>query len=98
MPRVEIRSPLMNEVHKARRGKRVILSLLAATCLVFGSPAGAAVAANSSGAQKPVSASHGDCKNDNNGKHQGYVCPTAPVGGETGNTGTGGDVGGVFVF
>ena len=86
----------MNEVNKARRGKRAILSLLAASCLVFGSPVGAAVAADSSGAQKPVSASHGDCKNDNAGKHKGYVCPTAPGGGETGND-DGGDTGIVYV-
>jgi hypothetical protein len=87
----------MNEVHKARRGKRVILSLLAASCLVFGSPVGAAVAADNGGAQKPVSAAHGDCKNDNAGKHKGYVCPTAPGASETGSN-TGGSVGEVFVF
>jgi hypothetical protein len=33
----------------------------------------------SAGAQAPVSATHGDCKNDNSGKHNGYVCPVAPV-------------------
>jgi hypothetical protein len=56
------------------RGQRVILSLLATACLVAGSP----VVANASadGAQKPVSASFGDCKNDNAGKHKGYVCPS----------------------
>ena len=87
----------MNEVHKARRGKRVILSLLAASCLVFGSPVGVASAANN-GAQKPVSAAHGDCKNDNAGKHKGYVCPTASGGDESGNTDTGGDAGGGIVI
>jgi hypothetical protein len=83
----------------AGHGKRVILSLLATACLVVGSPVAAASAA-SGGAQKPVSATHGDCKNDNAGKHKGYVCPsddptetvTDPgVGG-----GTGGDAGGGF--
>ena len=57
-------------------GKRVILSLLATACLVVGSPVAVAGAASAGGAQKPVSATHGDCKNDNAGKHNGYVCPT----------------------
>ena len=56
-----------------RSGKRVILSLLATACLVVGSPV---AVASATGAQKPVSATHGDCKNDNAGKHNGYVCPT----------------------
>ena len=59
-----------------RGGKRVILSLLATACLVVGSPAAVAGASSAGGAQKPVSATHGDCKNDNAGKHYGYVCPT----------------------
>jgi hypothetical protein len=79
----------MNQGTKARRGKRVILSLLVASCLVFGSPMGAAFAADS-GAQKPVSAAHGDCKNDNAGKHKGYVCPTVT---DDGGSSTGGDIG-----
>ncbi len=58
---------------KSGNGKRVILSLLASACLVAGSPVAASA---SGGAQKPVDATHGDCKNDNAGKHKGYVCPT----------------------
>ena len=71
------------------RGQRVILSLLATACLVAGSP----VVANASagGAQKPVCATFGDCKNDNAGKHKGYVCPSD----DSSNTG-GGDDGGVI--
>jgi hypothetical protein len=87
----------MNEVHKARRGKRVILSLLAASCLVFGSPVGVASAANN-GAQKPVSAAHGDCKNDNAGKHKGYVCPSDNPGGSETGANDGGYVDGGLVF
>ncbi len=80
----------MKHGFESSRSKRAILSLLAASCLVIGSPVGAAIAAN--GAQKPVSATHGDCKNNNRGKHKGYVCPS-PTGGETvgGDTGGGGD-------
>ena len=77
----------------AGRSKRVLLSLLATTCLVVGSPA--ALASASGGAQKPVDATHGDCKNDNAGKHSGYVCPFDNGGiDNSGNTGTGGDLGG----
>ena len=64
----------MNHVSNAGRGKRVLLSLLATVCLVVGSPVAVATAAG--GAQKPVDATHGDCKNDNAGKHKGYVCPS----------------------
>jgi hypothetical protein len=57
-----------------RRGtQRVLLSLLASACLIVGSPV--AVSSAASGAHKPVSATHGDCKNDNKGKHNGYDCP-----------------------
>ena len=79
------------------RGKRVILSLLATACLVAGSP----VVANASadGAQKPVSATHGDCKNDNAGKHNGYVCPIPSTGDDQSVGGdTGGDSGGVIMM
>ncbi len=76
----------------ARRGQRVFLSLLAASCLVVASPAGIA---NAGGAQKPVDANHGACKNDNAGKHKGYVCPSSNPGGD--NTDTGGDTGGLVI-
>ena len=90
----------MNHRKNARRGKRVILSLLATTCLAVGSPVVVANAA-SNGAQKPVSASFGDCKNDNAGKHKGYVCPQlVPVDdldSDSGtDTGTGTDTGGGY--
>jgi hypothetical protein len=32
-------------------------------------------ASNAGGADKPVSATHGDCKNINGGVHNGYDCP-----------------------
>ena len=71
----------------ARRGQRVFLSLLTAGCLVAASPAGIA---NAGAPQKPVGATHGDCKNDNAGKHLGFVCPLSIPGIDTG---TGGDTG-----
>lgn len=77
----------MKHGSSAGRGKRVLLSLLATVCLVVGSPVAVANAAG--GAQKPVDATHGDCKNDNAGKHKGYVCPSDD---DTG----GGDDGGVI--
>jgi hypothetical protein len=56
------------------------VSLAASACLIVGSPfVGVSSAATGGGAHKPVSASFGDCKNDNSGKHNGYDCPTAPV-------------------
>jgi hypothetical protein len=64
-------------IHRSNAGrrtaKRVTLSLLASVCLIVGSPVAASSAA-SGGLQKPVSASHGDCKNDNMGKHMGFRC------------------------
>jgi uncharacterized membrane protein YgcG len=82
----------MKHVLEARRGKRVILSLLATTCLVIGPPT--AVASAKGGAQKPVSSTHGDCKNNNRGKHKGYVCPGNNGGGATGVDNGGGSTGG----
>ena len=68
-----------------RTAKRVLVSLAASACLIVGSPVvGVSSAATGGGAHKAVSADHGDCKNDNRGKHNGYDCPTAS------NTGTGG--------
>ena len=37
--------------------------------------AATAAASNAGGADKPVSATHGDCKNINGGVHNGYDCP-----------------------
>ena len=75
----------------SRRAKRVFVSLAASACLIAGSPfVGVSSAANGPGAHKPVSASFGDCKNNNSGKHNGYDCPT-PVAdpGPVDNTGAG---------
>ena len=61
----------------SRRAKRVLVSLAASACLIVGSPfVGVSSAASGGGAHNPVSATHGDCKNSNSGKHNGYDCPT----------------------
>ena len=57
----------------SRPAKRVFVSLVASAMLIVGSPVVATSSA--AGAHKPVSATHGDCKNDNAGKHNGYNCP-----------------------
>jgi hypothetical protein len=64
----------------SRTANRVLVSLAASACLIVGSPF-VGVSSAATGAHKPVSASFGDCKNDNNGKHNGYNCPvtTPPV-------------------
>jgi hypothetical protein len=62
-----------------RTAKRVFVSLVASAMLIVGSPVVATSSA--AGAHKPVGASHGDCKNDNRGKHNGYVCPSGSGGG-----------------
>ena len=68
-------------MHRSNAGrvsaKRVFLSLLASSCLLVGSPV-VGVSSAATGVHKPVSATHGDCKNDNKGKHNGYDCPVAP--------------------
>jgi hypothetical protein len=64
-------------MHRSKRSaKRVVLSLVASALLIVGSPVMATSSAASAGAHKPVSASHGDCKNDNAGKHNGFDCPS----------------------
>jgi hypothetical protein len=63
----------------SRPAKRVFVSLVASAMLIVGSPVVATSSA--AGAHKPVSANHGDCKNDNRGKHNGYNCPTDSGGG-----------------
>jgi hypothetical protein len=67
----------------SRTAKRVFLSLIASACLIVGSPVVATGSASSPGAHKAVSADHGDCKNDNAGKHNGYDCPVEQSGGGT---------------
>jgi hypothetical protein len=60
----------------SRRANRVLVSLAASACLIVGSPfVGVSSAATGGGLHKPVSASFGDCKNNNSGKHNGYDCP-----------------------
>jgi hypothetical protein len=73
----------------SRRAKRVFVSLAASACLIAGSPF-VGVSSAASGAHKPVSASFGDCKNTNNGKHNGYDCPTPVVDPPVVTTGGGG--------
>jgi len=59
-----------------REAKRGALAFLAVVLLGAGSPLVATSAAsNAGGADKPVSATHGDCKNINGGVHNGYDCP-----------------------
>jgi hypothetical protein len=65
-----------NSIAGSRNAKRVAMSLLASVCLIVASPVAVSSASDAGGAQKPVSATHGDCKNDNAGKYKGYVCPT----------------------
>ena len=65
--------------------KRIALTLALSAALSLGSPLVAISSAQAGGAQKPVNASFGDCRNDNSGKHLGYVCPTP-----TDNSGGGG--------
>jgi hypothetical protein len=71
---------MMHRSIGSRRAKRVFVSLAASACLIAGSPfVGVSSAASGPGAHKPVSASFGDCKNNNNGKHNGYDCPVPVV-------------------
>jgi hypothetical protein len=90
---------MIHRSNAGRAAKRVTMSLLASVCLIVGSPVVAVgSAANGGGAHKPVSATHGDCKNDNRGKHNGYDCPRPDNGGGEENSG-GGDSGGeIFVY
>ena len=69
---------MMHRSIGSRRAKRVFVSLAASACLIAGSPF-VGVSSAASGAHKPVSATHGDCKNNNNGKHNGYNCPVLVV-------------------
>jgi hypothetical protein len=59
----------------APKPRKVALALVAGALLSLGSPLVAvSSASNAGGAQRPVSAGFGDCKNDNSGLHLGYVC------------------------
>ena len=59
----------------SRTAKRVLVSLAASACLIVGSPFVGVSSAATGGVHKPVSATFGDCKNNNSGKHNGYDCP-----------------------
>jgi hypothetical protein len=58
---------------------RFVLALVASVLFLVGSPVVATSSANGGGADKPVSANHGDCKHSNSGAHNGYDCPSKPV-------------------
>jgi hypothetical protein len=58
-----------------REIKRGTLAFLVVALLGASSPLVATSAASNAGvADKPVSATHGDCKNINGGVHNGYDC------------------------
>ena len=67
----------MNHRLLATRGiRRGALAFMTVALLSAGSPlAASAAASNAGGADKAVSATHGDCKNSNGGVHNGYDCP-----------------------
>lgn len=68
---------------RSRVAKRVTACLLASAFLIVGSPVAASSAASGGGASRSVSATFGDCKNDNSGKHNGYDCPQSSGSGTT---------------
>ena len=69
-------APLKHRPVAPRQIKRGALAFLAVALLSAGSPLVAtSSASNAGGADKPVSATHGDCKNINAGVHNGYDCP-----------------------
>ena len=57
--------------------KGTALALVASAALYVGSPLVAVSSADAGGAQTPVSAGFGDCKNSNAGSHNGYNCPSS---------------------
>jgi hypothetical protein len=59
----------------ATRNQGGTLAFLVVALLGASSPLVATSAASNGGADKPVSATHGDCKNINGGVHNGYDCP-----------------------
>jgi hypothetical protein len=69
---------------------RVTAAVLASAFMIVGGPVAASSAASGGGAHKQVSATFGDCKNDNSGKHNGYDCPS--------DAGSGTSTGGILVF
>ena len=61
----------------SRLVKGTVLTLLTAA-VSLGSPWVAISAAQAGGADKPRPATFGDCKNSNEGVHNGYDCEEAP--------------------
>ncbi|HEV3228115.1 MAG TPA: hypothetical protein VGY97_01475 [Solirubrobacteraceae bacterium] len=56
--------------------KPMVLALFASVVMIVGSPfVSSSSASNRGGADKAVSANHGDCKHANSGVHNGYDCP-----------------------
>jgi hypothetical protein len=56
--------------------KRIALAFAVTAFISAGSPVVAISSASTAGgAQRQVTSTFGDCKNDNSGKHYGYVCP-----------------------
>jgi hypothetical protein len=85
----------MSHLSKAgNRRSRPFATFIAAgaCCLVAALGAGPASAA---GLHASATATHGDCKNQNAAKHNGYDCPLSDSGG-TAATGTSGDT--ILVF
>jgi hypothetical protein len=75
---------------RSRMATRVTAAVLASAFMIVGGPVAASSAASGGGVHKQVSATFGDCKNDNSGKHNGYDCPT--------DSGSGTGAGGILVF
>jgi hypothetical protein len=68
--------------YAAIQPRKLALALVAGAVFCLGSPLVAvSSASNAGGAERPVSAGFGDCKNDNSGLQLGYVCETADDGG-----------------
>jgi hypothetical protein len=56
------------------RARRMLLALLVALTSIGSMGVTTTLASNAGGAQKPRPATFGDCKNENAGLHNGYVC------------------------
>jgi hypothetical protein len=56
------------------RARRLLLALLVALTSIGSTGVATSLASNAGGAQKSRPASFGDCKNENAGLHNGYVC------------------------
>jgi hypothetical protein len=68
--------------YAAFQPRKLALALVAGALFSVGSPLVAvSSASDAGGAERPVSAGFGDCKNDNSGLHLGYICETTDGGG-----------------